>query len=249
MFRYLDKDTAEASGNPELKDLVGYTYYDSTLNAASYNQTDRRIYVYDYIEVASISLGTDAHGQRQLCGNSDFLLFNSPYSNVPSGKTVGTTSAAGNKGDTYLYASTWDYNSQPTNSVHANFLYGFKTEIDFFTPDAITKDTTEADHLNQVFSGGPMEFLFTGDDDVWVTVDGAQLIDNNGNPIGDSNLLFDLGGLHQVMGGSINFSTGTVTYYTVTVDDSGNTVKNHETQTYRFTLPEGEHTPIHRSNL
>ena len=242
MFRYLDKDTAEASGNPELKDLVGYTYYDSTLNAASYNQTDRRIYVYDYIEVASISLGTDAHGQRQLCGNSDFLLFNSPYSNVPSDKTVGTTSAAGNKGDTYLYASTWDYNSRPTNSVHANFLYGFKTEIDFFTPDAITKDTTEADHLNQVFSGGPMEFLFTGDDDVWVTVDGAQLIDNNGNPIGDSNLLFDLGGLHQVMGGSINFSTGTVTYYTVTVDDSGNTVKNHETQTYRFTLPEGEHT-------
>ena len=242
MFRYLDKDTAEASGNPELKDLVGYTYYDSTLNAASYNQSDRRIYVYDYIEVASISLGTDAHGQRQLCGNSDFLLFNSPYSNVPSDKTVGTTSAAGNKGDTYLYASTWDYNSRPTNSVHANFLYGFKTEIDFFTPDAITKDTKAEDHLNQVFSGGPMEFLFTGDDDVWVTVDGAQLIDNNGNPIGDSNLLFDLGGLHQVMGGSINFSTGTVTYYTVTVDGNGNTVKNHETQTYRFTLPEGEHT-------
>ena len=53
------------------------------------------------------------------------------------------------------------------------------------------------DQNNPDLYGKEMHFQFSGDDDLWVLIDGKVAL--------------DIGGIHQIVGGDINFSTGTVT--------------------------------------
>ena len=87
----------------------------------------------------------------------------------------------------------------PTNNANK---YGFGTEfdIDFYMSE--TGKLTAADGTQK-----DITFNFSGDDDVWVYVDGV--------------LVLDLGGAHKVSSGSINFSTMKV-IYKAAVDSSDN---------------------------
>lgn len=68
----------------------------------------------------------------------------------------------------------------------ATYGFGMVTSVDFQMTD---------DGLDS--NGNPIEFSFSGDDDVWVYVDGV--------------LALDIGGTHDAITGTINFQTGDVT--------------------------------------
>lgn len=128
---------------------TGYYYYNSAKNAASYNQSEQRFYVYDYY--VNIDSNNSLH---------DFLPFN-------YGQTT--------------YAE---------KDNEANYWFGMKSEIKFYLPN------DSGSNKNQAINGDDMQFRFSGDDDVWIFIDGQ--------------LALDLGGVHDVVYGDINFSTGEV---------------------------------------
>lgn len=67
-----------------------------------------------------------------------------------------------------------------------NYSFGMSIESKFYMP----KDGK--------INGSDMVFTFSGDDDMWLFIDGA--------------LAIDLGGIHGDRGGSIDFATGAITY-------------------------------------
>ena len=77
---------------------------------------------------------------------------------------------------------------------NSNYDYHFGMDISasFYMPE------------NGRVNGEDMVFSFNGDDDVWVYIDDV--------------LVLDLGGIHDAIGGSIDFASGTITYPQTTVD-------------------------------
>lgn len=76
--------------------------------------------------------------------------------------------------------------------VASDFYFGMEMKMEFMQPkNGLTgKDGKQ-----------PMNFYFTGDDDVWVYIDGQ--------------LFLDLSGIHRHVGGEIDFVNGVVKYYSL----------------------------------
>jgi len=87
-----------------------------------------------------------------------------------------------------MYNIDWD--------VDTNFFFGMEMKMNFMQPK---NGYTGNDTNNDGASDYPMKFYFTGDDDVWVYIDGA--------------LFLDLSGIHRHVGGEIDFVNGKVHYY------------------------------------
>ena len=76
--------------------------------------------------------------------------------------------------------------------VESDFYFGMEMKMNFLQPKGglTGKDGKQ-----------PMVFYFTGDDDVWVYIDGK--------------LFLDLSGIHRHVGGEIDFVNGVVKYYSL----------------------------------
>ena len=82
-------------------------------------------------------------------------------------------------------AGFWPLNNNAYSSrgeKTGNQYFGMKFSTDFYLPE------------DGMWKGQPLQFTFTGDDDVWVFIDGQ--------------LVLDMGGLHQRVEGEIDFATG-----------------------------------------
>lgn len=100
-----------------------------------------------------------------------------------------------------MYNIDWD--------VETNFFFGMEMSMNFIQPNG---GMTGKD--NQY----PMEFYFTGDDDVWVYIDDV--------------LFLDLSGIHRHVGGKIDFVNGKVYYYPLALNEGD--VSSTPYQTYTF---------------
>lgn len=179
LYQYMENGLGNYDGKHD-----GYYYYDSKLNAASYNQSDGRFYVYDYLERTSDSEKDKGGGEY-----SDFLPFNSPYANT-NGQEVHTYSYGGTTN--YQYDAKYSGQYSYEQYIGTNYWFGMNSSIHFYLPNNSGSATA-----NLSTTGDQMEFEFSGDDDVWVFVDGV--------------LTLDIGGVHGIKDGKINFSTGVVT--------------------------------------
>jgi len=201
--------------DPSDGEHYGYYYYDSRLNAASYNQSNQRFYVYDYLERTTDSAQNSSY--------SDFLPFNSPYVGT-NGQNVGTYTYAGDHNEYggtthYSYDAKYEGSGSNPNNVATNYAMGMSIEMDFYLASRPGVQDEDGTWANQSITGEDMVFEFSGDDDVWVLIDGE--------------LILDIGGIHGEEPGTIDFSTGVVTVDGVKSDYYSEKLKN---------ISSGEHT-------
>lgn len=76
-----------------------------------------------------------------------------------------------------------------------NYFFGMSMEMDFSQP---------VNGLTGLTNNIPMEFNFSGDDDVWIYI--------------DDMLYLNLSGIHRHVGGKIDFVNGKIYYYDLTVE-------------------------------
>ena len=199
----------------------GYYYYNSERNAASYNQTNQRFYVYDYLECTRDSLNSGDNGKY-----SDFLPLNSPYTNT-NGKSPTIYTYEGVEGEYvgtshYMYDSKYSDSNNSVDKIGTNYLFGMSIEVDFYLPNDPGIRLSDGEYGNKDVYGDDMHFRFTGDDDVWIFV--------------DDKLVLDLGGLHGRESGDINFATGVVTINGVQDDALTETLKSITAGEHKLTM-------------
>lgn len=100
------------------------------------------------------------------------------------------------------------------NAANANYHFGMRADLPFaMTPNGRVKATDD--------ESTPITFTFSGDDDVWVFIDG--------------HLVIDLGGIHNRLDATIDFAANTITYYESNDQDTNNTTGSYNDPSFATT--------------
>ncbi len=195
-------------------DSTGYYTYNSALNHAQYNSEKNTIELYKQ------SLGPSDTPNGSSHGNAGFYPFedinkaytNTGYSTISQNEWI-------NKLENHefeLIPSQYSTDIVETSSTNpastVDLHYGIQVASDFYLP--------EGKQLN----GNDMIYEFTGDDDLWVFIDGK--------------LVLDIGGGHTYVSGSFNMTTGEVwveKYTKLAAADGGSYSKREQGTDLRYT--------------
>lgn len=168
-------------GDTELQEAgVVETYYNTNFQFLNENGT----YQYDSSKHASYGLHKE---------NGKSVLYTDLTKPGPSFTKDGNGPGKGHKEYGFFPFNNVEEGSFKADPDSRHHMFGMKMELDFYMPE-----DGEVELESDSSKKNPMVFEFSGDDDVWVFVDG--------------HLVLDLGGIHDATGGKINFKDGQVTY-------------------------------------
>lgn len=170
------------------QDKDGHLVYNSNENYAYFNQDTKEFDVYNQ----TFEIINDDH---HLAGDENNIKFNSDGSPVVYDSDVNP----GFKIGFFPFDAFDETRKDPNyNGNGYNHHFGMTMDAKFANPEYDGTNVTE-----------PITFKYSGDDDMWVFVDGK--------------LVLDLGGIHEPAGGMIDFSNGLVW-----TQDNGNAGRTKE---------------------